>query len=558
MIHSAVLMKRILFMLLFASCAGAQEPVVIRVDAARILGPWKAVIAYFGYDEPNYTYTKNGRKLTSELAGLSPTPVYIRAHNLLTTGDGTPALKWGSTNAYTEDAQGRPVYDWKIVDQIFDTYVQAGAKPFAEIGFMPEALSVKPQPYQHEWPRTKIEAGWAYPPKDYDKWRELIRQWVRHSVQRYGKAEVESWYWEVWNEPDIGYWQGTPDEYDKLYDYAGDGVRSALPSARVGGPASTGPASTKAAEFLKQFLQHCAGGKNYATGGTGAPLDFISYHAKGSPKVVDGRVRMGLARNLQDVLRGMEIVSSFPQFRKLPIVLSESDPEGCAACSARVYPQNAYRNGELYAAYTAAAMSRIIELAGRTNTSIEGILTWAFEFEDQPYFDGFRTLATNGIDKPVLNFFRAAGLMWGERVAVESSGAIRLDEVLASGAREKPDIGANAAKSAHEITVLVWNYHDDDMGGPEAPISLTILGLSAGIHAVQLTHYRIDHDHSNAYTAWKQMGSPQNPTRGRYSKLEAAGQLEPLGSPRWMKVNGALTVDFSLPRHAVSLLQFAW
>jgi xylan 1,4-beta-xylosidase len=558
MIHSVMPMKRILIAVLFGGCAVAQEPVTIRVDAAKSLGPWKPVTAYFGYDEPNYTYAANGSKLISELASMSATPVYIRAHNLLTTGDGTPALKWGSTNAYTEDARGRAVYDWKIVDRIFDTYVHAGAKPFAEIGFMPEALSVKPEPYRHDWPKTKIETGWAYPPKDYDKWRELIRQWVRHSVQRYGKAEVESWYWEVWNEPDIGYWQGTPEEYDKLYDYAVDGVRSALPGARVGGPASTGPAGAKAADFLKQFLRHCAGGKNFATGATGAPLDFITYHAKGSPKVLDGRVRMGLAKNLQDVARGMEIVSSFPEFRKLPIVLSESDPEGCAACSARVYPQNAYRNGELYGAYTAAAMSRIIELANRTQTNIEGMLTWAFEFEGQPYFDGFRTLATNGIDKPVLNSFRAAGMMRGERVAVESSGAIRLDEVLASGVREKPDIGAVAAKSDHGMTVLVWNYHDDDNAGPDAPVRLLLSGLAAATQTAQLTHYRIDRDHSNAYTAWKAMGSPQNPTPEQHAKLEAAGQLELLESPRWIKVNRALTVNFSLPRQAVSLLQFGW
>jgi xylan 1,4-beta-xylosidase len=129
----------------------AQEPVAIRVDADARLGPLKPIWAYFGYDEPNYTYMKHGQKLVSELARLSPVPVHIRAHNLLTTGDGTPALKWGSTNAYTEDESGKPIYDWRIVDRIFDTYVKAGAKPFVEIGFMPEALSVKPQPYRHHW-----------------------------------------------------------------------------------------------------------------------------------------------------------------------------------------------------------------------------------------------------------------------------------------------------------------------------------------------------------------------------------------------------------------------
>ncbi len=182
-------------MALAPAFVAAQEPVDIRVDAAVKQGPFKPIFAYFGYDEPNYTYMKYGPKLVGELAALSYVPVYVRAHHMLVTGDGTAALKWGSTNAYTEDANGKPVYDWKIVDRIIDTYIHAKAKPFVEIGFMPEALSVKPQPYTRHWSQPNDGQGWSYPPKDYDKWGELARQWVLHSVERYGKAEVESWYW---------------------------------------------------------------------------------------------------------------------------------------------------------------------------------------------------------------------------------------------------------------------------------------------------------------------------------------------------------------------------
>src|SRR5947209_9854802 len=131
---------------LLAGLAHAQ-PVEIRVDAEAKVGAYKPIYAYFGYDEPNYTYTANGRKLIGELAALSPVTVEIRTHHLLVTGNGTADLKWGSTNAYTEDAAGKPVYDWTIVDRIFDTYMQAKARPFVEIGFMPEALSTTPQPY---------------------------------------------------------------------------------------------------------------------------------------------------------------------------------------------------------------------------------------------------------------------------------------------------------------------------------------------------------------------------------------------------------------------------
>jgi xylan 1,4-beta-xylosidase len=550
-------MRYIVFMLA-ALGLQAQPPVDIRVNAEARLGPFRPIFSYFGYDEPNYTYAANGKKLIAELAALSPVPVEIRAHHLLVTGDGTPALKWGSTNAYTEDAGGKPVYDWTIIDRIFDTYIQAKARPFVEIGFMPEALSTNPQPYIVNWPKNDGK-GWSYPPKDYAKWAELVRRWVLHSVERYGKAEVERWSWELWNEPDISYWRGTPEEYDKLYDYTADAVKRALPTARVGGPGTTGPGSAKAAQYLKQFLEHCARGVNAATGKRGAPLDFISYHAKGQPRVVEGHARMGLDKEMTDVARGLEIINAFPEFRALPIVLTEADPEGCAACSARQYPQNVYRNGTLYPSYTAVALSNIFKLADRHKSNIAGMLTWAFEFEDQPYFDGFRTLATNGIDKPVLNLFRMAGLMRGDRVKVASTGAAGLDAILKSGVRVAADIDALATRADREMAALVWNYHDDDLPAPPATVRLALAGIPKTAARVRVEHYRIDDQRSNAYTAWKQMGSPAAPSPEQYARLEAAGQLQLLRSPEWLwPKDGKLEIEFPLPRHAVSLVRASW
>ena len=550
---------KIIILLGLAAFGVYGQRVEIRVDAASTLGPYKTMYAYFGYDEPNYTYMKDGKKLIAELQALSPVPVEIRAHHLLVTGDGTPALKWGSTNAYTEDAGGKPVYDWTIVDRIFDTYIQVKARPFVEIGFMPEALSTNPRPYVVNWPAKDGGTGWSYPPKDYHKWAELVRQWVLHSVARYGKAEVEQWSWELWNEPDISYWRGTPEEYNKLYDYTSDAVKRALPTARVGGPGTTGAGSTKAAAFLKQFLEHCARGTNAATGKAGAPLDFISYHAKGSPKVVSGHVQMGLNKEMVDVGRGMETINEFAQFRALPIVLSEADPEGCAACSARTYPQNLYRNGLMYPSYTAAAYSNIFKLQDRYHTNMKGMLTWAFEFEGQPYFDGFRTLATNGVDKPVLNFFRMAGMMKGDRVKVESAGGVALDKILASGVREAADIDGMATRADREMAVLVWNYHDDELAAAPAAVRVALNGIPKSAGRVLVQHYRIDDEHSNAYTVWKQMGSPQQPTPEQYARLEAAGQLQLLGSPEWREPqDGKLALDFTLPRHGVSLIRLTW
>ncbi len=562
--HAALCLLILISAFRFASAQPARQAVTINVDAATTVAPFKPIWRYFGYDEPNYTYSPHGQKLISELSALSPVPIFIRTHNLLTTGDGTPALKWGSTNAYTEDDAGRPVYDWTIVDRIIDTYVHNRAKPFMEIGFMPQALSVHPDPYRHTWPKGGIDTGWAYPPKDYDKWRELVFQWVKHSVERYGRQEVESWYWEVWNEPNISYWHGTPEEFDKLYDYAADGVKKALPAARVGGPATTGPLNPRAAEFLRQFLAHCTNGANQATGKTGAPLNFISFHAKGRPEVIEGNVRMGISTNLRDVASGFDIVRQFPQFRQLPIILSESDPEGCAACSARDHPENAYRNGPLYAAYTAVALNGILTLAEANHANVEGMLTWAFEFEGQPFFDGFRTLATNGVDKAILNLFRMDGLLTGsgssiEQVQVKSDGAVALDDILKSGVRNKPDIDALAVRSSHALSILVWNYHDLDIDRPDADVALSIAGLPPDAQRVLLHHYRIDRDHSNAFAVWKRLGSPQSPSPEQYEELESAGQLQLLESPRFQNSDtGKTELSFSLPGQAVSLIRITW
>src|ERR1700730_13462140 len=142
---------RLLILLSLAFAAQAQTRAAIRVNFAQTSGLLQPIWSFFGHDEPNYTYMKDGRKLLTELAALSPVPVYMRVHSLLVTGDGKASFKWGSTNAYTEDAAGRPVYDWTITAPIFDSYMERKMKPLVQIGFMPKALSSPPEPYQHHW-----------------------------------------------------------------------------------------------------------------------------------------------------------------------------------------------------------------------------------------------------------------------------------------------------------------------------------------------------------------------------------------------------------------------
>jgi xylan 1,4-beta-xylosidase len=530
-------------------------PVTIQVHADRPVGAGKPIWRFFGADEPNYATLRDGRKLLGELGALKPNEVYFRSHNLLTSGDGTPALKWGSTGAYTEDPHGNPVYNWTILDQIFDTYREHGVRPYVEIGFMPEALSTHPQPYQHHWgskTNNNLFTGWAYPPKDYAKWSELVFQWAKHDVERYGRAEVTNWYWETWNEANIGYWQGTPQEFFQLHDDAVDAVRRALPEAKVGGPDSAGGGT----EFLREFPEHCLHGTNLVTGKTGTPLDFVSFHAKGSPAFTNDHVRMGVANQLRDINSAFDIIASFPELKNTPIIIGESDPDSCAACQSE---QFGYRNRPVYASYTAECIAREFELADQYGVNLEGALTWAFEFEDQPPFAGFRALASDGIDLPVFNVFRMFRQMDGQRLATESDHAGSLDSTLKGGVRDQPDVSALASLESNRLCIMVWHYHDDDTPGPAADIKLMLDGLPTGIVKAQLRHFRVDADHSDAFTVWQQMGSPLTLSPKQFTELVKAGQLTELEPSKKIRFrNGQTVLRVHLPREAVSLLVLEW
>ncbi len=459
-------------------------PVKLTVDINQVKGPMTPIWAWFGYDEPNYTTAPNGKKLLSDIAQLSPVPVYVRAHNLMTSGDGSHALKWGSTGMYTEDKDGKPIYNWTIVDQIFDTYIERKMKPPAQIGFMPEALSQRPQPYQHQWkPGVRYEeimTGWATPPKDYDKW---------------------------------------------------------------------GPHTAGAGRFMDDFLKHVLTEKNYATGKIGAPLDFVAFHAKGAPKVVNGIVRMGMDTHFKRLDEGFAIVEKYPQLKGIPVIIGESDPEGCAACGMATNPENAYRNGTLYSSYTAASIARETDLADRRGVNLIGAVNWSFEFEDQPWY---------GVNKPVLNVFRMFGMMRGERVAVGGDQAYDAASIKAGGVRgERTDINALATRDKSSVAVMVWNYHDDDIIDAGAPVSLQIAGIPA--KQVTMRHYRVDNELSNSYTAWKRMGSPASPSAAQIRQLQQASELAEVGKVQQFTVrDGKANIAMRLPRQAVSLVTLTY
>ena len=523
--------------------------VTIQVDAAGAGTPLEPVWAFYGYDEVNYTTSADGEALLRTLVAAHRTPVHVRTHFLFNTGDGSPALKWGSTNLYSEDAAGNAVYDYTLIDQIMDATARAGAFPLVELGFMPQALSTRPNPYQNSNTYT-LDGGCFYPPRDYDAWAKLVTAWARHVKERYPGAEA-NWQWELWNEPDIGYWRGTFDEFARLYDYTEAALHAVFPAASLGGPAVANPEGT----FLTQFLEHCATGTNAVTGQTGTRLDMVNFHAKGGVGIDSGHIQMDLGNQLRLHRAGFAAVAASPAFAHTPIVISEADPDGCAACPVSTAPHHAYRNSPAYGAYELAMMKRSLELAAQTGVQLRGVLTWAFTFPDSPYFAGYRALTTNGIRLPVLNALTMLGSLNGEQVSVTSSGALPLPDILENGVRQQPDVDALAVRDGERIQILVWHYHDELVDAPAVPLTLEV-AVPSGFGANALvTHTRVDETHGDAFTVWVAQGSPEAPTAVQLAALQEAMLPGMLAREQVTPVaSGAVRLAFDLPRFGVSLL----
>jgi xylan 1,4-beta-xylosidase len=205
---------------------------------------------------------------------------------------------------------------------------------------------------------------------------------------------------------------------------------------------------------------------------------------------------------------------------------------------------------------------RIYELARKYGVTAEGAGTWAFEFEDQPAFAGFRELSTNGIDKPVLNVFRLFGMLGRggrtEWLAAKSTGAVPLADVVANSVTTTADVNATATlitwDKGRDVNVLLWNYHDADVPSPPAEIHLTIDGLRS--KTATAAEFRVDETHSNAWRAWQQMGSPAHPTPDQTQQLEKTGALEQTVPTHPLNVkNGKAEIDLTLPRQGVALVR---
>jgi xylan 1,4-beta-xylosidase len=537
----------------------------VTVDAAVDDGELEPVWASIGYDEFNWTYTPTGKHLLAEFRATSATPFHVRPHYVFINGTGLSLPHWGSGNVYHEDADGYPFYDFSLVDKAYDAIVQAGHHVLVELGFTPVQLLPDEAIARHtiiDSPTvySAYEAGqWAYPPKDYGRWADLVAALAQHSLERYGEEEVSTWLWELWNEPDIFYWHGTRDEFCELYAVTASAVRSVLPSASVGGPAVTGgPDGTG---FLRDFLQY-ADSRNL-------PLDFVSFHTKGSqfsPWRTYGAIGApapeqqspSTVKMLSEIRALLRVMAEFPRFSKLPAIVDECDAAVPAHWGRYDNPNFGFQNTEYYPVFQAQLMKLILDLNDGEVASVRRATSWSFYFEGERCFEGTRAFLTyGGIEKPLLNAYRALGRLGQRRLRAESSAGwsvSKLDAILPGTMPETIDVLASRDDNG-QIAVLVYRQADDQYqtDDEDAVVDLRINGLDSG--TVEIDHYRIDHDHSNAQTVWQALGAPDYPSDEEIGLIAARQGLETLEPARVVEtVDGAVSLALRMPLPSLSLL----
>lgn len=532
------------------------------VNCTKVIGDVPA-LAHAVMGNMAYNLIRTGVRLQKTLEGISEQPLLRRLMCPLSTGMGIDK----GTGLYRERADGSPVFDFTILDQVLACMVGPKCIPFFGIAFMPKDLSsalslAKPAEGEADLPpeaklkaaRAKLPEPWMqvdrFPPRDYQRWSEVVRTTVRHLIERYGREEVSRWHFDFWNEPDLRfYWVESHEEFFRTYDFAAAAVKDVLPEAKVGG---CGVADPRHAIF-KEFLEHCHSGENRATGGRGAPLDFITFHVKGGPTGRKGifldpwlatdyeRRQPSLTHVLDTVRWGLQLIGSIEGTKGLPVFLTECDIDWGTGTSIYHNPNMHYRNSEYFPTFECALVTRLLDLRAQfpDNPLQAGFLDTFFS-PGFRIFEGQRTLITGDcIDKPILNGLRLLGKLGPNRLAVRGEGPSPID-VLAT------------ATSAGGLRVMAVNFNEQFAYADQHAVSIELEELSAG--PWECRHYRIDRDHSNAYTVWLTMGRPVVPDDGQLAAIQARMGLElaepsfPLGA-----AEGKVALETALPPQSVSL-----
>ena len=399
---------------------------------------------------------------------------YVRFH----------AIFHDEVGVYDTDAQGKPLYNWSYVDQIYDNLLANSVKPFVELSFMPRKMAAR-QDLHAFWYKQVVS-----PPADYDQWGALVEAFARHLVERYGIDEVASWYFEVWNEPNIDFWTGRPAQstYFELYDHAARAVKAVSPRLRIGGPA------TAQAAWVDAMIAHAAS--------THVPLDFVSTHVYGNdvardvfgndphpPLAPHGMVCAAVDRVHQQIVH-----SAMPQ---MPLIWSEFNAT--------------YRNQPEItdSTYIGPWMANTIAQCDGKTTMMS---YWTFSdvFEEggvikTPFYGGYGLIAEDGIPKPSFRAFSMLHTLGNERLPSESP-----DTLVTRG-------------SDGTLRIALWNSVEPGQTAPAKHFHIKLTGTKS---TAAVTIARMDATHGDTYSAWQAMGSPRFPMQQQVDRLKTVAAAD--------------------------------
>lgn len=458
---------------------------------------------------------------------------YIRFHGLFCDDMGV----------YHEDKQGRPIYNWQYIDELFDFLLGIGMKPFVELSFMPEALASGKDTIF--WYRANVT-----PPKDYAKWEAFIAAFVRHVTERYGADEVRSWYFEVWNEPNLdGFWLGKSSgrtfeeflpiglaEYKKLYASTARAVKSVDATYRVGGPATAGSG------WIDETLAFCAEQK--------VPLDFVTTHTYAtSSGYLDETGNAGTVFSSDRHAITAEVQATRAKIDRSPFAGAELH---YTEWSSSYTPSD-----PLHDSYHSAAF--ILDKIRHVGAAAQSMSYWTFTdiFEEAgprttPFHGGFGLLNYQDLPKPSYFAYRFLHRLGDTELASDDADASFVCRDRTGG-----------------VQALFWDftithpgpsainqefYAKDQPAKSKGQVTLRLVGLTPGDYRVGAT--RVGYRQNDVQSAWRELGSPAQLSRAQVAALRAAVPGTPTVHERvQVGPDGVFTRTFSLRENDVWLVE---
>jgi xylan 1,4-beta-xylosidase len=440
---------------------------------------------------------------------------YVRFHGLL---NDEMSVCTKESNAWVKDAPVTLRYSFFNVDSIFDFLLSIGMKPFIELGFMPEALASGTATCFHY-------RGNITPPADYEEWETLIRKLTQHLVDRYGISEVRTWFFEVWNEPNLKFfWAGSKEDYFKLYEHSVHAMKSVDSQLRVGGPA------TSVNSWIPDMLEFCRN--------TDVPIDFLSTHHyptddplwKNSDLTMEeffAQFEHELGKYERGILRKMT-AKARSEAGNMPLYYTEWNTS--AALPDAIHDD----------AYSAALVAKTI---ADNDGLVEGYSFWTFSdlFEESgqysaPFHGGFGLQNIYGIPKPTYRVFEIFHQLGTERLTV-------------TGASEST-VETLSVRSDSDLTLLVYNHNIPDAEIHEEEVRINLKGI---VPSNLVSIRRIDSQHANPKHKWTALGCPEYPTREELAQIQEASRLIPETLTVETNTDGCV-IRFTIPPHGVAAI----